>query len=274
MLRTNKKQTVKHFGSALLAGSALVFSSAAFAAPMFDSGIPAGWTTVGNAGTSGADGLVSLAPSGGNQYGWVSTRNGANGVALPGVGGSGSGTNGSTLRSTAFSADAGEDLEFQFNYVTSDGAGYADYAWARLLDTTFNQVALLFTARTAPAGSIVPGFSMPAPAATLTPLSVPIIGGNPFWGPLGGSSGSCYSAGCGYTGWIGSSYTIANAGNYILEFGVTNWIDTLYDSGLAFDGITVGGDPITQVPEPASLALLGLGMLGITAARRRRGKAA
>lgn len=271
---TTKKQALKFLRSTFLAASALVFTSTAFAAPMFDSGIPAGWTTVGNAGTLGANGVVSLAPSGGSQYGWVSTQNGVTGVALPGVGGVGVGTNGSTLRSTAFSADAGEALEFQFNYVTSDGAQYSDYAWARLLDTAFNEVALLFTARTSPSGSIVPGFSMPAPAATLIPASVPIIGGGPAWSPLGGSSGSCYSDGCGYTGWVGSSYAIANAGNYILEFGVTNWNDTLYDSGLAFDGITIGGDPITPVPEPASLALLSLGMLGIGAARRRRGKAA
>jgi hypothetical protein len=269
-----KKQLIKHAGLALLSASAFVFSSVASAAPLFDAGIPAGWTAVGNAGTSGANGVVSLAPTGGSQYGWVSTANGVNGVALPGVGGSGNGTNGSTLRSTVFSAAAGDALEFNFNYVTSDGSGFADYAWARLLDASFNEVALLFTARTTPSGSIVPGFSMPAPAATLTPASVSIIGGAPSWSPLGGSSGSCYASGCGYTGWVGSSYDIASAGNYMLEFGVTNWNDTQYDSGLAFDGITVGGTPIGQVPEPMSLALLGLGMIGMGAARRRRNKAA
>lgn len=253
----------------------LVFGVAGHAsAALFDGGLPAGWTAVGNAGTLGADGVVSLAPSGGSQYGYVSSANGVNGVALPGVGGSGTGTDGSTLRSVVFSAAAGDDLKFFFNYVTSDGAGFADYAWARLLDSTQAEVALLFTARTAPSGSIVPGFSMPAPTATLTPSSVPIIGGAPAWSALGSDSGRCYSGGCGYTGWVQSNYQIAAAGNYILEFGVTNWQDTGYDSGLAFDGITIGGvvigDPGNNVPEPAMLALLGLGFAGAAVAGRRR----
>lgn len=253
----------------------LVFGVAGHAsAALFDGGLPAGWTAVGNAGTLGADGVVSLAPSGGSQYGYVSSVSGVNGVALPGVGGSGTGTDGSTLRSVVFSAAAGDDLKFFFNYVTSDGAGFADYAWARLLDSTQAEVALLFTARTAPSGSIVPGFSMPAPTATLTPSSVPIIGGAPAWSALGPDSGSCYSGGCGYTGWVQSNYQIAAAGNYILEFGVTNWQDTAYDSGLAFDGITIGGvvigDPGNNVPEPAMLALLGLGFAGAAVAGRRR----
>lgn len=253
----------------------LVFGVAGHAsAALFDGGLPAGWTAVGNAGTLGADGVVSLAPSGGSQYGYVSSVNGVNGVALPGVGGSGTGTDGSTLRSVVFSAAAGDDLKFFFNYVTSDGAGFADYAWARLLDSTQAEVALLFTARTAPNGSIVPGFSMPAPTATLTPSSVPIIGGAPVWSALGPDSGRCYSGGCGYTGWVQSNYQIAAAGNYILEFGVTNWQDTAYDSGLAFDGITIGGvvigDPGNNVPEPAMLALLGLGFAGAAVAGRRR----
>lgn len=242
-------------------------------AALFEAGLPAGWTAVGNSGSLGANGVVTLAPSGGTQYGYVSSTNGVNGVALPGVGGSGSGTNGSTLRSAVFSAQAGDDLEFFFNYVTSDGAGYADYAWARLLDSASNQVALLFTARTAPSGSIVPGFSMPTPAATLSPASVTIIAGGPSWSPLGGSSGSCFAAGCGYTGWVQSNYEIAAAGNYVLEFGVTNWSDTAYDSGLAFDGITVGGVVIgqpAQVSEPAMLGLMGLGLVGAAVAGRRR----
>lgn len=265
------KMSVKNIAPALLfSASAFFFSGTASATPLFDSGIPAGWACAGNCGTQGANGVVTLAPSGGSQYGWVSTENGVNGVALPGVGGSGNATNGSRLRSSVFSATAGDDLAFQFNFVTSDGSGFADYAWARLLDSAFNEVALLFTARTTPSGNIVPGFSMPAPAATLTPPTVSIIGGAPQWAPLGSSSGTCYATGCGYTGWVSSTYSIANAGNYILEFGVTNWNDNAFQTGLAFDGITVGGTPIGEVPEPATLALLGLGLFGINAARRRK----
>ncbi len=247
-----------------------VFMSGQASATAFDGGIPAGWTGTGNYGTLGANGVVTTSPEGGN-YGWVSSRNGvslgANDLNI------GSETNGSLLRSGVFSAAAGDSLNFYFNYVTSDGAGYIEYAWSRLLDSALNPVALLFTARTTPSGNTVPGFGLPPIAATIIPASTPIIAGGPSWSPLGGSSGTCYSGGCGYTGWIESDYTIANAGNYILEFGVVNWLDTAYDSGMAFDGITVGGvpiDPNGDVPEPATLALLGLGLAGLGAFRRRK----
>jgi len=229
----------------LLVVSILLFvGSSVSVAGIFDTGIPAGWTCVGNCGVSAANGVVTLSPAGGAQYGWVSTDSGVMGVALPGVGGTGTPIDGSTLRSVVFNATAGQTLSFYFNFVTSDGAGYSDYAWAQLLNSSLTPVALLFTARTAASGSIIPGFSMPAPAATLTPASVPIIAGAPAWTPLGGDSGLCYSGGCGYTGWVKSSYVVPTTGSYVLQFGVVNWNDAAYDTGLAFDGITIGGDPI------------------------------
>ena len=145
-----------------------------------------------------------------------------------------------------FSAAAGDDLNFWFNFVTSDGSGFADYAWAALYTASLDPVAILFTARTQPSGTIVPGQNLPGVEATLNPSSVPIIPGGPAWSPLGGSSGSCYSGGCGYTGWINSTYDIANAGNYVVRFGVSNWSDTAYQTGMAFSGITIAGVPVEQ----------------------------
>lgn len=213
--------------------------------PIDPSPIPTGWTCAGNCGTDGADGVVKLSPTGNAAYEWVSTSGGGGGVGKLPTGALGSETNGSTLATPVFSATAGTALKFYFNYVTSDGAGYADYAWAELFTSTGTPVALLFTARTEPSGSIVPGTGLPAPLATLTPASVPIIGGGPAWAPLGGSSGTCYSAGCGYTGWVQASYVIPTTGNYYLKVGVVNWIDTAFQSGLAVDGVTIGGTPIT-----------------------------
>ena len=105
-----------------------------------------------------------------------------------------------------------------------------------------------------------------------------IVGGAPTWAPLGDYSGFCYGPGCGFTGWVTSSFTIGSAGSYILEFGVTNWNDEIYHSGLAFDGLALNGvvippnpqGPPSVVPEPSTLALLGTGLAGAWMLRRQR----
>jgi len=260
-----KKSVDDHLAkSAILIACMLAFSPEA-------SAIPAGWTINGNGGTLGPNGVVTAAPSPyGPDYNYITTNGGAIGTGgLSGVGG----TNGSTLTSSLFSATAGAALEYNFNYVTSDGAGFADYAWARLLAADgITQVALLFTARTKPSGDIVPGFGLPAttPGVILSPASTAIIPGGPGWSPLGSSSGACYAAGCGYTGWINSSFSIPSAGNYYVQFGVTNWGDTAFNTGLAISGATIGGTTIDDLPEPASLALFGIGLAGLLANRRRK----
>ncbi len=236
--------------------------SPALAAPL-----GAGWTCTGSCGTDGADGVVTLSPFNNPSYEWVSTNGGITGAGeLAGIGG----TNGSMLDSPTFAANAGDALNFYFNYVTSDGAGFADYAWAQLLDASNNSVvATLFTARTEASGTIAPGVGLPANTSTLTPSSVPIIGGAPIWSPLGTDSGTCYQSGCGYTGWINSNYVIPTAGTYLLSVGTTNWSDTSYQSGLALDGVTVAGQQV-GVPEPASFALLAAGLAGLAFVRRRK----
>lgn len=258
---------MKSLTTAALAGAiaALLSVGTAEAGP-----IPPGWTCVGNCGTEAADGVVTLSPFGSPTYMWTSTALGINGVGQNGGAG---GTNGSILTSPLFSADAGDVLSFYFNYVTSDGAGFADYAWAMLLDNTFATSAALFTARTTPSGDTVPGFGLPpvASGVTLSPSSTPIIPGAPVWSPLGGSSGDCWDInGCGYTGWIQMNYTIPTAGNYYLRIGVSNYGDTGFDSGIAMDGAQIDGQVIGEVPAPAALALLGLGFVGFGVLRRRR----
>ncbi|GAA0571502.1 NF038132 family protein [Caenispirillum bisanense] len=247
---------------------AMAVSAGQAAAGVFDSGIPSGWSCVGTCGASPADGVVTAPPSGATNYGWVSSNQGVSGVGL-GLGGE---RTGSVLRTVAFTAEAGDELAFSFNYVTSDGAGFSDYAWARLLNSALVPVSLLFTARTTPGGSTVPGFGMPPIEATIDPATVTIVAGPPVWSPLGGSSGTCYAAGCGFTGWVQSTYSILAGGTYYLEFGVVNVLDSAYQSGLAFDGITVGGVIIgpQPIPEPMTLSLLGAGLIGLAAVRRSR----
>jgi hypothetical protein len=237
--------------------------------------IPAGWTCNGTCGSLGANGVVTLSPTGNSSYQYVSTNGSTSTAVLPGAMQTNE-TNGSTLATSIFAATAGTNLNFYFNFITSDGGGFADYAWAELFNSSNVPVSLLFTARTAPTGSIVPGTGLPPPNATLTPSSVPIIPPGPAWSPLGSSSGECFAAGCGYTGWVDSNFTITTAGNYYLEVGVTNWLDQAFDTGLAMDGVTVGGVPIVPpgvTPEPSTLVLLGTGLVGLAASVRRKRRA-
>lgn len=249
-------------------------SSGAIAA----SSIPAGWTCTGSCGSSGADGVVPLSPAGNPAYEWISTNGGILGVGglagVTGAGGRGSSTNGSTLKTITFAAAAHSLLNFDFNYTTTDGGIVSDYAWAELFNSANAPVALLATARTTPGGNTVPGSNMPVPVGTLNPSMVTSQPGLTMWSPLGSSSGACFlgpTQGCGSTGWASSSFTIGTAGSYFLLFGVTNWNDELFDSGLAIDGVTVNGQPIsgTAAPEPASLLLLGIGAVPLLLKRRR-----
>lgn len=258
-----------------LALGALGFATQASAAPL-----PAGYTCVGGSvcGTLGADGDVTTSPQGGD-YGYVTTAGAAGNNGDLNIGAE---TNSSVARSPIFSAANGALLEFYFNYVTSDGTlSFIEYSWVKLINTANSAETILFTARTTPTGNTVPGFGLPglAPGVILTPGSTAIIDGLTNWSPLGGSSGACYGGiggGCGQTGWIGMDYAIGTASNYFLEFGVVNWGDQALDSGLAFDGITIAGNPIdpNPTPEPASLALLGVALAGLGAARAKAKKAA
>jgi hypothetical protein len=191
-----------------------------------------------------------------------------------GAGGRGSSTNGSTLKTITFAADVDSVLNFDFNYTTTDGDMVSDYAWAELFNSENAPVALLATARTTRGGNTVPGSNMPVPVGTLNPSMITIQPGLTMWSPLGSPSGACFlgpTRGCGTTGWASSSFTIGTAGSYFLLFGVTNWNDEIFDSGLAIDGVTVNGQPIsgTAAPEPASLLLLGIGAVPLLLKRRR-----
>ena len=216
---------------------------------------------VGTCGVNlGTDGVVT------GPHSWVSTFGGVTGVGLA----QGDETNGSTFTTAAFTANGTDELKFDFNYVTADGAGFADYAWVELLGPTGSLI--LFTARTTTSGDTVPGFSLPglAPGVVLTPATTPIIPGGPVWSPLDASSGFCWDTGCGYTGWIGMTFTPA-AGTYQLRFGAVNWSDSLFDSGLAWRGALIGDVPIDPIPEPGTWAMMiaGFGLVGFAARRRR-----
>jgi len=228
---------------------------------------------VGNCGTDTVpDGVVTTPPSGASTVLYVSTAGSTDTTAAAGalsaLGVPGSFTNGSVYTTSTFSVGAGTNVLGYFDYVTSDGSGYPDSAYAALYTSGGTEVALLFSAQTTPSGDTSPGFAVtggPAVDATLTPSGVDLgTQAGPSWSELGASSGACWTApGCGSTGWVESQYTITTAGSYYIQFGVANANDEEYDSGLA---------ATLQVPEPGTLALVftGLGFVGILGPIRRK----
>lgn len=283
-----------------LAGFIQLASTPLQAAPVALSG---DLSCTGTCGTTAATGDIGLSPLGTAQYGYVttagSTEYGVSPLTLdPNSRGGGTETNGSRVRTANFTAAQGDTLSVYFNFVSTDGKGYDDYAWARVLSAgTGNLVAWLFTASStnSSTGKIIPGdvvdkndFNPDVRLKNFKDFSFTskTVDDPVDWAPLGGSNGSCWednAAGCGYTGWLLSEYAFEAAGQFLIEIGVTNWGDEAYDTGLAFDfqtrinrltGLTTLAANSNAVPEPATsgLLLLGGGLIGLLGRRQRDGK--
>ena len=246
---------------------------------------PTGGQCVGVCGTSGVDGDIGLSPIGNPAYGYVTTSGStARGVSPLSLDDNNTGieTNGSSFLSGAFTAAAGDRLGMAFNYVSTDGKGYDDYAWARLVDAnSLAQVAWLFTARSTNSGTrnIVPGDVV---SRTEFDPDERLVGYDDWdfvsktaddpvdWSRLGASNGSCWeenAKGCGYTGWMVSSYAFAAGGSFRVQVGVVNWGDEAFDSGLAFDHVGLVAAP---VPEPGTLAMMASALVLLAWRRRPR----
>ena len=256
------------------------------------------WSATGSAGLIGATPTVPLSPLGNPVVGYVTTADSPAFNVSPlllKTDGSGNemANNGAKILSGSFAALAGQTLALQFNYVSTDGRGYDDYAWARLVNAgSSTTAAWLYTARSTRSarGNVVPGDVLTRQQDNNLPdeLDAVLNNGNSVgfnvssteWQPLGLSSGYCWDNAntCGPSGWIRSDYTFAQAGNYQLEFGVVNWGDQAFDSALAFDyqGLAPADFPglsvLAAVPEPGQLAMMlsGLGLMAGMGWRNRR----
>lgn len=230
-------------------------------------------TCNGYCGFASPNGVVSAPPIGDENYNFVSTFGSEFGAGqINGVGAGGEFATGSEFTTSLFTASAGDKLNFFFNYVTSDGFGdFADYSFGELLSDG-EHAAWLFTARTLPDGIVSSGPDLPLNEAALSPEFSSLIPGGPEWDQLGGWSQACGGEGCGYTGWVGAEYDIVSEGNYSVRFGVTNYGDAQYDSGLAFTDFVLTSGGVSAVPEPSSWAMMlfGFGVVGLMSRSRRR----
>lgn len=260
------------------------------------------WVATGAAGIIFGDGIVQNSPTANAQFGYLTTAGGTLGVSPLVLRDEGRGTenhtNGSKIQSSAFTVSANDTLTLYFNYISTDGRGYDDYAWARLVNAaTNNTAAWLFTARSTNSanGNVVPGNVLNRQVDNNLPDEIDAVlnDGNTVgfdvagtdWLPLGSSSGICWDDAntCGPTGWIKSEYSVASAGAYFLEFGVINWGDQAYDTALAFDfqGLQAGNfSGVTLVPNPVGVPLpggyllmsLGMGLMATLSWRSPAGK--
>lgn len=252
----------------------------------------ADWTCNGACGAVAPGGDIGASPTGNATFGYVTTAGSSDTNVSPfdaGNNATGAATNGSRFLSGAFGAAGGDQLNLYFNYASTDGKGFDDYAWARVVNASDNAlVSWLFSARSTNSGTrnVVPGDLLDKsqfdPDTTLVGYKDWDFNSKTSADPidfsvLGDANGTCWrdnAKGCGHTGWLESSVSFSEAGSYRVEVGVSNWGDTAYDSALAFDfnGLSGIAGPVAPVPEPGTLPMMasGLALLGLATRRRIR----
>ncbi len=247
---------MKHTFTLVTLAFGLAICSSSFGAVVLNGGFESGftsWVTAGNT-TVGGGNIISppvsppqllsqaLLTSGNGVVGQDNslTVSGANGLesfldlAAGNLNSIGAGAfRGSGIKQSLISVNAGDELTFMWNFLTTEARPSAN-----------NDFAFFSVSRDTSTGFV--------PTLTL------LANTNSNFSPI---TGGDFAA---QTGYQQASLTFALGGNYTLGFGVVNVPDQFGPSGLLLDQVS-----ITAVPEPSSLSLIGLLALGLVARRQR-----